>query len=30
MKNFKRVVRDKFDNFFDWVKGANLIELDFP
>ena len=28
MKNFKRVVRDKFDNFFDWVKGAKLIELD--
>ena len=28
MKNFKRVVRDKFDNFFDWVKGAELVELE--
>ena len=28
MKNFNNAVKNKFDNFFDWVKGAKLIELD--
>ena len=27
MKNFNKVVKEKFDNFFDWVKGAKLVEL---
>ena len=28
MKNFNNAVKNKFDNFFEWVKGAKLIELD--
>tara|TARA_Y100001970_G_scaffold266012_1_gene354195 strand:+ start:2615 stop:3133 length:519 start_codon:yes stop_codon:yes gene_type:complete len=28
MKNFNKVVKEKFNNFFDWVKGAKLVELD--
>ena len=27
MKNFNKKVKEKFANFFDWVKGAELIEL---
>ena len=27
MKNFNNKVRKTFENFFDWVKGAELIEL---
>ena len=27
MKNFNEKVKKKFENFFDWVKGAELIEL---
>ena len=28
MENFKKSVKEKFNNFFDWVKGAKLVELD--
>ena len=28
MKNLNQKVKEKFDNFFDWIKGAELIELD--
>ena len=28
MKNFNKVVKEKFENFFDWVKGAKLVELE--
>ncbi len=28
MKNINKVVREKFDNFFDWLKGAELVELE--
>ncbi len=27
MKNLNKKVREKIDNFFDWIKGAELIEL---
>ncbi len=27
MKNFNEKVKEKFENFFDWVKGAELVEL---
>ncbi|MAV55982.1 MAG: hypothetical protein CMI79_00400 [Candidatus Pelagibacter sp.] len=27
MKNFNKVVKEKLDNFFDWVNGAKLVEL---
>ena len=27
MKNFNLKVKEKLDNFFDWVKGAQLVEL---
>ena len=27
MKKFKIVVKEKINNFFDWIKGAELIEL---
>ena len=27
MKNFNKTVKEKFENFFDWIKGAKLIEL---
>ena len=27
MKRFNLKVKEKIDNFFDWVKGAELIEL---
>ena len=27
MKNLNQKVKEKFDNFFDWIKGAELIEL---
>ena len=27
MKKLKLKVKEKLDNFFDWVKGAQLIEL---
>ena len=27
MKNFNKKVTEKLNNFFDWVKGAELIEL---
>jgi|TARA_B100001540_G_C15737258_1_gene610493 hypothetical protein len=28
MKKFNKTVKEKFENFFDWVKGAELVELD--
>ena len=28
MKNLNKKVREKFRNFFDWVKGAELVELE--
>ncbi|MAV77138.1 MAG: hypothetical protein CMG02_02185 [Candidatus Marinimicrobia bacterium] len=28
MKNFNKIVKEKFNIFFDWVKGAKLVELD--
>ena len=27
MRNFKKKVKEKFINFFDWVNGAELVEL---
>ncbi len=27
MKKFNEKVREKFENFFDWIKGAELVEL---
>ena len=27
MKKFNKIFKKKLDNFFDWVKGAELIEL---
>ncbi len=27
INNFKKKIKDKLNNFFDWVKGAELIEL---
>ena len=27
INNFKKKIKEKFGNFFDWVKGAELIEL---
>tara|TARA_B100001063_G_scaffold240588_2_gene265822 strand:+ start:59 stop:574 length:516 start_codon:yes stop_codon:yes gene_type:complete len=27
MKNFNIKVKKKFENFFDWIKGAELVEL---
>ncbi len=27
MKNLNKKVKEKFENFFDWIKGAELIEL---
>ncbi len=27
MKNFNKKVTEKLNNFFDWVKGAELVEL---
>ena len=27
MKNFNKKVKEKFNNFFEWVKGAELVEL---
>ena len=28
MKNLNKKVKEKFDNFFDWIKGAELVELE--
>ena len=28
MKKFKQTVKSKIDNFFDWIKGAELVELE--
>ena len=28
MNKFNKTVKEKFENFFDWIKGAELIELD--
>ena len=28
MKNINKKVKEKIENFFEWVKGAELIELD--
>ena len=28
MKKFNKKVKEKFENFFDWIKGAELVELD--
>ena len=27
MKNFNKKVKKQFENFFDWIKGAELVEL---
>ena len=27
MKNFNKKVKERFENFFEWVKGAELVEL---
>ncbi len=27
MKNFNKKIKEKFNNFFEWVKGAELVEL---
>ena len=27
MKNFNKKVKEKFENFFEWIKGAQLVEL---
>ena len=27
MKNLNKQVREKFENFFEWIKGAELVEL---
>ena len=27
MKKFNEKVKEKFENFFDWIKGAELVEL---
>ena len=27
MKELNKKVKEKFENFFDWIKGAELIEL---
>ena len=27
MKDLNKKVKEKFDNFFDWIKGAELVEL---
>ena len=27
MKNLNRKLKEKLGNFFDWVKGAELVEL---
>ena len=27
MKDLNKKVKEKFENFFDWIKGAELIEL---
>ena len=28
MKDLNKKVREKFENFFDWIKGAELVELE--
>ncbi len=28
MKKFNKAVKEKLDNFFDWIKGAELVELE--
>ena len=28
MKKFNKKVKEKFVDFFDWIKGAELIELE--
>ena len=28
MKKFNQKFKEKFNNFFDWIKGAELVELD--
>ncbi len=28
MKNLNKKVKEKFENFFDWIKGAELVELE--
>ena len=27
MKEINKKVKEKFENFFDWIKGAELVEL---
>ena len=27
MKKFNKKIKEKFNNFFDWIKGAELVEL---
>ena len=27
MKDLNKKVREKLENFFDWIKGAELVEL---
>ena len=28
MKNLNQKVKEKLENFFDWIKGAELVELE--
>ena len=28
MSKFNRKIKEKFENFFDWIKGAELVELE--
>ena len=28
MSKFNKKIKEKFENFFDWIKGAELVELD--
>ena len=28
MKNLNKKVKQKFENFFEWIKGAELVELE--
>ena len=28
MSKLNKKIKEKFENFFDWIKGAELVELD--
>merc|ERR1712093_875191 len=28
MSKFNKKIKEKFENFFDWIKGAELVELE--